>query len=246
MKLVKILVLILSVILVFGLLIRGGLWIEKYLDEKVSYLKSEIPKEYITVLDLDSSYIGDSETIFINNESIISSFEYQSKVNITAIKLNMSPSKPLYKAVDRYNDLTNIGIDGGIVYSGIDNQLIKFKYRPNYSSLKVESIGIHLPKSSLSEDLIINDSICAYFIENSYGFKIKLNGNQYSDISAEVKPSTIFEKPAGDKLSTNMLIVLKRQHDVMYLFLIHKMNSNIEEIPENEFASLVKKTLKYE
>ncbi|TJZ53588.1 hypothetical protein FAZ15_16255 [Sphingobacterium olei] len=246
MKLVKILVLILSVIVVFVVLFKGAGWIEKYLDEKVSYLKSEIPKEFITVLDLDSSDIRYSETIFINNESIISSFEYQSKVTITAIKLNMSPSKPLYKAVDRYNDLTDLGIDGGIVYSGIDNQLIKFKYRPNYSSLKVESIGIHLPKSSLSKDLIINDSICAYFIENSYGFKIKLNGNKYSDMSAEVKPFSIFEKPAVDKLSTNMLIVLKQQHDFMYLFLIHKIDSNMEEIPENEFASLVKKTLKYE
>ncbi|GGH31383.1 hypothetical protein FAZ19_22400 [Sphingobacterium alkalisoli] len=246
MKIFKILALILSVIMVFIVLFKGAGWIEEYLDEKVSYLKSEIPKEYLTVLDLDSSYIGHSETIFINEESIISSFEYQSKVNITAIKLNLSPSKPLYKAVDRYNDLTDLGIDGGVVYSGIDNQLIKFYYRPSYSSLKIESIGIHLPKSSLSKALIENDSTYAYFIENSYGFKIKFNRNQHSDISAEVKPSSIFEKPAGDKLSTNMLIVLKKQHDFMYLFLIHKMNSNIEEMTENEFASLVKKTLKYE
>lgn len=246
MKNFKILVLILSVILIFGLLFKGGLWIEKYLDEKVSYLKSEIPKEYITVLDLDSSYIGDSETIFINNEAIISSFEYQSKVNITAIKLNMPSSKPLYTAVDHYNDLTHVGIDGGIVYSGIDNQLIKFYYTPNYSSLKVESIEIHLPKSSLSKDLIINDSICAYFIEDNYGFKMKFNRNQHSEISAEVKPSSIFEKSTGGKLSTNMLIFLKKQHDFFYLFLVHKIDRNMEEIPENEFASFVKNTLKYE
>ncbi len=240
MKTFKILFLALLVLLFIGILFKGSLWIEKYLDESVSGLKSDIPEDYIALLGLDSNYIGHSKTIFTDDNPIITSFEYKDNLGITAIKLSSFTRNPLYKVVSCHNDLTALGIDGGVIYSSLENDLIKMSYTSSYPSIQVEYMNIHFARSNFSEELIVNDSTCAYFIKNSHGFKMQFNENHYHDISVEVLPQNIFEKSnkKGDT-STNMLLLLRKQNGFLYMFLVHKKEIEMKEIDESIIDTFV-------
>jgi hypothetical protein len=234
MNIFKVLALVLLIAVILGSLFKGALWIEKHMNENISSLKSDIPKAYLSLLNLDLDYVGHSKTIFADSIPAISSFEYDNRISIVASVLSNRSKAPMSNVVNCYNDLTNLGIDGGVVYSGIENDLVKFSYTPNGISTIFETLDVHCAKSNLCEELVTNDSISAYFIENSYGFKIKFNQRQYYDITVEVQPRGLFEKTDKNNAAvSNMLLLIRRHFGSLYIFLIHKKDDASEEIDKN-------------
>ncbi|MFD2557197.1 hypothetical protein [Sphingobacterium tabacisoli] len=233
MRYIKVLLVVLLIVVVYVALFKVAKLGQQYLDKKMSSLTSAIPKECLALLSIDSTDISFSKTVFVD-QSAISSFAYKDSIFITAVRLDASPMLSLTRGVNLHKDLIKTGIDGGVFYAGVENLMTKISYSYDYELVRVNSIDIHLPRSGDIKSLIQNDTLCSYFIPNSYGFKVRLNDRNHSDIVIETSPKSIFEENNEKNNGTmNMLLCLRRYQDHVYLFLFNRLNRSSKEIDES-------------
>jgi len=205
---------------------------EGYKDFPFINLKSHIPTDYLTVMNLDSNDIGYVHNAF-KKHSVVSSFDYQDEFIVTVLKVSLSSkSKDLNTIVKSFNDLNSLGSCGDRFVTGMNAQLVDLKFTFDYPLLKVDSVEIHIPRSGVINTILERDSLCAYFMPDSYGYSVRLNQQKYFDMAVKVVPPSIFQKQE-DKI--NMLLVLKQKDGFLYFYLITKMNFNTKDIEANVF-----------
>lgn len=239
MKYVKIILSIILLLLIYFGCCKAIKWGETYINSMTSNLKSDIPVEYLQLLNIDSNDVRFSNTIFVD-QSAISSLNYQDSIVITALRLDASPNWSLMDGISVCEDLTSLGIDGGVFYAGFENGMTKISYSYDYEFVKVNSIDIHLPRSGDIKSLIRSDTLCSYFIPNSYGLKVKLNDRNHSDIVIETSPKGIFEKSSGgNDNTTNLLFLLRRHQGHIYLFLFNRLSRGSKEIDDSDLFRFI-------
>lgn len=233
MKINKIVFILLLVVVVYGTVLMSGHWKTINKEETISYSKSDIPNDYLSVLNIDSSKMNYIKTTNVTSNPIISSFSYEKDIAVIVTKLRINTDTPMHKIVQTKSDLTSMEINVN-EYSSLENYLMHFNYVNDYSLFDVKSIDIHFSRSNKPKELIVDDSICAYFINKCHGFKMNFNNKKDDVITTEMQVENIFE--GGNQFrynSPNIIVLLKRKKNFIYLYVFSKFDGLSKEIDES-------------